>query len=297
MPFALGGRCTRCLFFGFNRQSFVKRFFLKLLTIWKQKLKLYFLAAWVGAGAGIFLLAPSYEYISSRELDADPLSSIEFVITQFTDVVTGQMSHNNIILFYAEIGALLGLLSLAFYQMIHRRMADLDSLTVELEKDLLPIIRQGEGAHLEFKSSLRWDMQETRVNKALETVVLKTIAGFLNSHVGGTLLIGVADDGEILGLENDYKTLKKPDSDGFEQTLMTVISQQLGTDVCADVHVLFHTIDNKDVCRAIISPAHRPVFLTQSNTPKLFVRTGGGTRDLNVQETLEYAANRWKLGK
>jgi len=68
------------------------------------------------------------------------------------------------------------------------------------------IVRQGEGPYLEFKSSLRWDMAESRINRALEGVVLKTLAGFLNSHVGGTLLIGVTDNGEIIGLE---KTIKR----------------------------------------------------------------------------------------
>jgi hypothetical protein len=272
----------------------MKRFLLQLLTVWKQQLKLYVLAAWAGAGIGIFLLAPSYDYISSRERNADPLSSIEFVFTQFREVMTGQINQNNIIIFYAEIGAILGLLSLTLYKMLHRRLMDLDALKTELDKDLPSIIQQGEGAILEFKSSLRWDMQEERVNRNLEGVVLKTLAGFLNSHIGGTLLIGVRDDGEIIGLEKDYLTLKKPDQDGFEQTLITAISNNLGADLCHYVHVLFHVIDSKDVCRVIISPAIRPVFLTQGNTPKFFVRTGGGTRDLNIQEALEYVAGRWK---
>ena len=272
----------------------MKRFLLQLIAIWKQQLKLYVLAAWVGAGVGIFLLAPSYDYISSRERNADPLSSIEFVFTQFREVMSGQINQNNIIIFYAEIGAILGLLSLALYKMLHRRLMDLDALKAELDKDLPSIIRQGEGPILEFKSSLRWDMQEERVNRHLEGVVLKTLAGFMNSHIGGTLLIGVRDDGEVIGLERDYQTLKRPDQDGFEQALMTTISNNLGTDLCQNVHILFHAINSKDVCRVIISPAIRPVFLTQGNTPKFFVRTGGGTRDLNIQEALEYVAGRWK---
>ncbi len=272
----------------------MKRFLLQLLAIWKQKLKIYFLAGWVGAGVGIFLLAPSYDYINSRESNADPLSSIEYVLTQFKEILTGQINQNNIILFYAEIGAILGLLSLGFYRILHKRLLNLDDLKSELDKDLPSIIRQGEGPLLEFKSSLRWDMQEDRVNRNLEGVVLKTLAGFFNSHVGGTLLIGVADDGEIIGLEKDYQTLKKPDQDGFEQTLMTAISTHLGADLCPFVHVLFHVIDNREVCRVIIPPAIRPVFINQGNTPKLFVRTGGGTRDLNIQEALEYVSGRWK---
>ncbi len=272
----------------------MKRFILKLLNIWKQKLKVYFLAAWVGAGIGIFLLAPSYDYINSRENNADPLSSIEYVFTQFKEILTGQINQNNIILFYAEIGAILGLLSLGFYRILHKRLLDLDYLKTELNKDLPSIIRQGEGPLLEFKSSLRWDIQEERTNRNLEGVVLKTLAGFFNSYIGGTLLIGVADDGEIIGLEKDYQTLNKPNQDGFEQTLITAISTNLGADLCAHVHILFHHIDHKDVCRVIISPSIRPVFVNQGNTPKLFVRTGGGTRDLNIQEALEYVAGRWK---
>lgn len=272
----------------------MKRFLLQLFTIWKQQFKLYVMAAWAGAGVGIFLLAPSYDYISSRERNADPLSSIEFVFTQFKEVMTGQINQNNIIIFYAEIGAVLGLLSLVLYKTLHHQLMDLDALKAELNKDLASIIRQGEGPLLEFKSSLRWDMQEDRVNRALEVVVMKTLAGFFNSHVGGTLLLGVRDDGEVIGLEKDYQTLKKQDQDGFEQTLMTAISTHLGADLCPFVHILFHVLDNKEVCRVIISPAIRPVFLTQANSPKFFVRTGGGTRDLNIQEALEYVPSRWK---
>lgn len=255
------------------------------------------MAAWIGAGVGIFLLAPSYDYISSRENNADPLSSIEYVLTQFKEIMTGQINQNNIILFYAEIGAILGLLSLGVYRVLHKRLLDLDALKSELDKDLPSIIRQGEGPLLEFKSSLRWDMQEQRINRGLEMVIMKTVAGFLNSHVGGSLLIGVRDDGDIIGLEKDYQTLKRPDRDGFEQTLMTAISANLGADLCANVHILFHVIDQKDVCRVIISPALRPVFLNQGNAPKFFVRTGGGTRELNIQEALEYVAGRWKILK
>lgn len=272
----------------------MKRFLLLIISIWKQKIKIYFMAAWIGAGVGIFLLAPSYDYISSRENNADPLSSVEYVLTQFKEILTGQINQNNIILFYAEIGAILGLLSLGVYRVLHKRLLDLDALKSELDKDLPSIIRQGEGPLLEFKSSLRWDMQEQRINRALEAVVMKTLAGFFNSHLGGTLLIGVSDDGEIIGLEKDYQTLKRPDQDGFEQTLITAISANLGADLCANVHILFHVIDQKHVCRVIISPALRPVFLNQGNVPKFFVRTGGGTRDLNIQEALEFVSGRWK---
>jgi len=275
----------------------MKRFFLLLLSVWQQQLKIYAAAALIGAGIGIFLFAPSYDYINSRENNADMLSSLEFVLQHVLGLLTGNISANSHILFYAEIGAIFGLLSLGLYKFMHRRLLSLDALEAELGKDLPSIIRQGEGPLLEFKSSLRWDIQENRINRNLEGVVLKTLAGFFNSHIGGTLLIGVADNGELLGLEKDYQTLKKPDQDGFEQALMAVISTHLGADLCPSVHVLFHVIDDKEICRIIVSPAKRPVFLTQGNNQKFFVRTGGGTRDLTIQEALDYVSGRWKHAK
>lgn len=277
----------------------MKRLFLLILSIWRQQLKLYFVAAITGAVIGVFVLAPSYDYISVHETGADSLSSIEYVFSQVKDLLMGRNSHDDydLIIFYAEIGAILGLLSLFLYKVMHKRLLQIDFLKTELDKDLPFIIRQGEGPYLEFKSSLRWDLVETRINRKLEGVILKTLAGFLNSPVGGALLIGIADNGDILGLEKDYQTLKKPDQDGFEQAVMTIISTNLGADLCTFVHVLFHVIDNKDVCRLIVSPSTRPVFINQGNTPKFFVRTGGATRDLNIQEALEYICGRWKQVK
>lgn len=274
----------------------MKRLLLLMLSIWRQQLKLYLAAAINGALIGILILAPSYDYINAREQSADPLSSFQYMFQQFSDMVMGRISHNNLMLlmFYAEIGAVIGVVSLLLYKLVHQRFVHIDHLKRELDKDLASIIRLGEGPHLEFKSTLRWDLVESRINRSLEGVVLKTLAGFLNSHIGGTLLIGVADNGEVIGLENDYQTLKRPDQDGFEQALMTAVSANLGADVCSFVHVLFHVVENKHVCRLIVSPASRPVFLEQGNTPKFFVRTGGGTRDLNIKEALDYIAGRWK---
>ena len=51
------------------------------------------------------------------------------------------------------------------------------------------------------------------------------------NNSGGTLLIGIADDGRVVGLDYDYQTLKKPDRDGFEQAVMTAVANNLGADV------------------------------------------------------------------
>ena len=68
------------------------------------------------------------------------------------------------------------------------------------------LILEGESGELEFKSTLRWDTKEGALNKKLEEVIIKTVAAFANSQ-GGTLLIGVADNGEVLGLDADYNSM------------------------------------------------------------------------------------------
>jgi hypothetical protein len=68
------------------------------------------------------------------------------------------------------------------------------------------LIQEGESDELEFKSSLRWDYKQGKVNKELEGVIVKTVSAFANSD-GGTLLIGVDDDGNALGIEKDLLSL------------------------------------------------------------------------------------------
>jgi hypothetical protein len=275
----------------------MKRFFLLILSLWKQRLKLYFVAALIGAIIGVLVLAPSYDYVDSQLHAENATSSIDYMSGQFKELLKGNVFQNSLILFYAEIGAMLGLLTIGIYSFLHTRLLRIELLKMELDKDMPLIIQQGEGPLLEFKSTFRWDMEQSRTNRQLEGVVLKSLAGFLNSTHGGTLLIGVADDGQIIGLEHDFQTLKKQNQDGFEQAIMTAIAANLGADLCSHVNILFHVINANAICRLIVSPSARPVFLNQGNTPKLYVRTGGATRDLNIQEALEFAPIRWHRAK
>ncbi len=79
----------------------------------------------------------------------------------------------------------------------------------EVKPTLTDLLKAGESAVLEYKSSLRWDLKLQKYNADLIKVVFKTIAGFMNVE-GGTLLIGVDDSGTVLGVEYDlnYKPMK-----------------------------------------------------------------------------------------
>jgi hypothetical protein len=64
------------------------------------------------------------------------------------------------------------------------------------------LIRAGESSSLEFKSTMRTNLKNEKPGKEIELAWLKAVVGFMNSD-GGILLIGVSDDGEILGLDAD----------------------------------------------------------------------------------------------
>ena len=161
-------------------------------------------------------------------------------------------------------------------------------------RDIEALIADGESDSLEFKSSGRWDYRESKANKALEAVVAKTLAGFLNAK-GGTLVIGVNDEGQVIGLEPDYRTLgKRPDRDGYQQFLVNLVSSTLGRDVCASLSISFHAADGREVCVVEAAASPKPVYLEEGATTKFYLRTGNGTQELSTRQSVEYIATRWK---
>ena len=164
---------------------------------------------------------------------------------------------------------------------------------VDPEQHVRALIAAGETDTLEFKSSLRWDRREDCVNKRLEAVVVKTLAGFLNA-AGGTLLIGVDDAGATVGLAADYASLKKPNRDGFELHLQQVIGRDLGEAVSASfLTVNFHEIDGQDICQVTVEPSHYPIYVEHQNEALFYLRVGNGTRALPVDEVVKYVQTRW----
>ena len=95
--------------------------------------------------------------------------------------------------------------------------------------DLEKIIQSGEHSYLEFKSTIRWNIENAKVDKKMEEIILKSISAFSNGD-GGKLLIGVADNGEILGLEEDYNSLKEANKDYFELHLSNLIINNFGNE-------------------------------------------------------------------
>ncbi|NCD32650.1 MAG: ATP-binding protein [Spartobacteria bacterium] len=253
---------------------------------------LYHIAALVIGGAmGWFVLYPANEFVSYFEVTSRTTGPLRFVIDQMIESITGETPYKTI--YYTLLGMVIGLIQSKILSSFRKRVVSIQQLSEELERNISHVIARGEGPSLEFKSTFRWDVEKERANKAMEFSVLKTIAAFLNSE-GGTLLIGVQDNGSVYGLENDYKTLRKKNRDGFDQIVVTSIAHNMGTNVCANVHLLFHELNDHDICRILVTRSTQPVFLKADGASKFYVRTGAATRELNVEEALSYSASHFQ---
>ncbi|MCP4180695.1 MAG: ATP-binding protein [bacterium] len=270
-----------------------KGMFLPVLIKYTNRYSVLVFSIVIGAAVGLFILCPAHEIVSYYEFPyyTQNQSVWTYVFTKTINMVTGNAEPYQT-MFFGILGALLGVGSMIVFEFHNRRSRLILQLSSELEKSFPNLISGGESAVLEFKSSFRWDLKENKMNRNLENVIIKSIAGFMNAD-GGTLIIGVDDDGKPLGVENDYSTLKKKDRDGFEQALMTAIASKLGTNICRLALVVFHKVKNNDVCRVVIMPAHQPVYVKEGNNAKFYLRTGVSTRELNIKEAIEYIAIRW----
>jgi len=158
------------------------------------------------------------------------------------------------------------------------------------DQEIAALIVKGESNALEFKSSARWDFKQNKQNKAMEDVVVKTVAALLNTD-GGNLLIGVDDARNVIGLAHDYKLFGKPDKrDAYENFLTTLLLNNFGRDTSALIAISIHELDGKDVARVAVKASPKPVYDKDGH---LYIRAGNSTRPLNPKETVDYCKMHW----
>jgi predicted HTH transcriptional regulator len=165
-----------------------------------------------------------------------------------------------------------------------------------VESPLEELIGDGESYKTEFKSSLLWSYREKKVRKELQYDVVKSITSFMNCE-GGTLLIGVSDAKEILGIEKDYENLGDGHrhSDGFENRLTEEISRFIGKEYRKYVEVKFYNnLDKKEICVVTVKKSPRPVILRYNDKDEFIVRNGNRTQKLDIREALSYIKMHWE---
>jgi len=157
------------------------------------------------------------------------------------------------------------------------------------------LIQKGESATVEFKRTFQYDADKEpdHKNDKLRFQVLKTIVAFLNTDGGGTLLIGVTDNGEPFGLEDDFRVAgKKKNQDEFEQALLNAIKSYITAPFIKFIDIRFEEIATP-VCAVFVKKSTKPAFLKKGNKRELYIRTGCTSQLLNdAAEICDYISMR-----
>jgi predicted HTH transcriptional regulator len=123
----------------------------------------------------------------------------------------------------------------------------------------------------------------------MELGCLKTIAGFLNSRNGGTLLIGVMDNGTPVGIEADGFL----NEDKMLLHLDNLIRERIGPKHVMYIHPHFEDYDGCKVLAVECSPSGSPVFVKDGPVERFYIRMGASTPELTSSQTHEYIKERF----
>jgi serine/threonine protein kinase len=169
-----------------------------------------------------------------------------------------------------------------------RRLDGIRAAHSEIEQ----LLASDETATLEFKSSLRTPISAlTKEEKShissfqrdLEHEVLKTVVAFLNSN-GGTLVIGVADDHSVIGIEVDYPTTKGS-SDGWRLKFDKLVSEHLDKGALNFIDLRLERWRGRTIAIVKCSKREEPTLIGDD---ELFVRRTASSAKLSMREALAW---------
>lgn len=157
------------------------------------------------------------------------------------------------------------------------------------QAEIRAMLRPGiETATLEFKETLWHDVRLGTVHGDHVIDVMKAVSAMLNRD-GGTVLIGVDDDAQIIGIERDLEKLETLDK--FQRKFQESFGIKLRPDPSDLVRIRFVEIDGKTIARIDIKPDHSTMFTLNE---KVYIRRDGESRELSSVDTALWWQRRQK---
>jgi hypothetical protein len=172
-----------------------------------------------------------------------------------------------------------------------RQLRDLPKLSIDrssYERDLYDLVRNGEDMHLEFKSTMRTNLHTGKPGKEIELAWLKGAAAFMNTE-GGILLMGVADDGTLLGLEAD----KFENEDKCRLHFKNLLNQHLSAENARFVRFKLYELDGKRIGAVECERSDLPVYLRNKNAEAFLIRNGPSNIELSISRAIKYIQGRY----
>lgn len=157
---------------------------------------------------------------------------------------------------------------------------------------VLARIAVGENDTTEFKQTALRNLKSGEADEGVKSKIVRAVAGFMNS-AGGVLMIGVADDGGIVGIEEDYKVAnrQKPGWDSYQLFLQNLLSTSFSVPDSRRFYTIRrYAIEGKDICYIVVAEAEEVVYVKKH----LFVRYGNQTPELFGPDVVSFAERRRK---
>ncbi|MCE7990960.1 MAG: hypothetical protein HEP71_03235 [Roseivirga sp.] len=154
------------------------------------------------------------------------------------------------------------------------------------EETLMREISQGENYRIEFKEAAKWNRHTNRKDKGLIDHTLKEICAFMNSALGGKVILGVQDNGEITGIEDDINAVsdKENAEDAYNLFISDNIANRLSNEAIGHYLIHFYTLDQKRICTIEIDKAVKPVFFEND----FYVRNQTQAMRLKTENAINY---------
>jgi len=150
-------------------------------------------------------------------------------------------------------------------------------------------IREGESKNIEFKETLSFDTKKKTKEKYLAESVLKTIVAFLNTE-GGTLLVGITDEGIISGLGIEIDKFYK-NNDKFLLHIKNLIQKRIGEEFYPFIEYKLVKIDEKLILLVECKSSRQECYLDGKD---FYVRTNPATDKLEGAKLVAYIKNHFK---
>jgi hypothetical protein len=158
------------------------------------------------------------------------------------------------------------------------------------EDYVVSLLRQGESKTVEFKQTLSLDIADNTKKRFLEDMVIKTVGAFLNSD-GGDLLVGVNDEGQVIGIGLEIEKLHKGSKDNFLKHFKNCLKTRIGEQSYPRVRYDIIDVAEKSVFRVTCQPSDIAVFV---DGDAFYVRTNPATDKIVGQVFLDYVEQRFK---
>jgi hypothetical protein len=164
------------------------------------------------------------------------------------------------------------------------------STEFRFEPALWKLIEAGEGQQIEFKERAV-EPGPAGSKSRLAPGLLKAVAAFMNSKLGGNVLVGIADDGTFVGIESEYGIVNKQKKDwnAFELWLSSALRSGLSDNAFENFALARYREQEKDICLINVRPSPLPVFVEK----EFYVRIGNKSDPLYAIELMQYWSTRW----